>query len=63
MGKQAQAIDVSWDDHLLVQCMAGTDIPDAIKAAQEFCKQFEVKSIIIHHNDNFIQVDSHGKRK
>ena len=47
-------------ENMFVQCRAGTNGNDAIRVAQDFCETFEVKSIIIHWNDYFIQVTSRG---
>lgn len=49
-----QLIDVTMYDNLVVQCVPGTNVGRAIEAAQTFCKLFEVKCVIVHHNANFI---------
>lgn len=53
-------IDIT-DQNLLVNCQYGQESnANMFNVAQDFCRIFSVKSIIIHHNDLFIQVDQKG---
>jgi hypothetical protein len=47
-------------ENMIVQCVGGTDRDAALLVAQNFCKAFEVRSIVVHWNDYFIQVTKHG---
>lgn len=55
-------VNLNYNDIPVVQSLNGTNIQKAIDAAKNFCLVFEVKSVVIRHNDRLIQVDHRGDR-
>ncbi len=53
-------VDMGSGNVLVAHCMAGADVDDAIKAATDFCKKFDVRCVVVHHNRDLIQVDRYG---